>query len=117
MRLRRRCVDAGLEPSAEELPDYLPALLELAALAPDTGEAVLAGQRAPLELVRASLHERGSPYAGLLDCVVDLLPPLTRAQRSRIERLAAEGPPTELVGLEPFGVDVRAPAGSGGAAG
>ncbi len=117
VRLRRRCVEAGLEPSAQELPDYLPALLELAALAPETGEAVLAGQRASLELVRASLHACGSPYAGLLDCVVDLLPPLTRAQRRTIERLAVEGPPAELVGLEPFGVELPAPAGSGRAAG
>lgn len=108
VRLRRRCVEAGLEPSDDELPDYLPVLLELAALAPETGEAVLAGLRAPLELVRASLHDRGSDYAGLLDCVVELLPPLTRAERARIERLAADGPPAELVGLEPFAADPRA---------
>ncbi|MCL4291311.1 MAG: nitrate reductase molybdenum cofactor assembly chaperone [Thermoleophilia bacterium] len=115
VRLRRRCVEAGLEPSAQELPDYLPALLELAALAPETGEAALAGQRASLELVRASLHACGSPYATLLDCVVDLLSPLTRAQRRTIERLAAEGPPAELVGLEPFGVELPAPTRGGGA--
>lgn len=101
VRLKRRFAAAGFVLAESELPDYLPALLEFAALAPDRqGEAVLAEQRASLELVRSRLHERGSRYAVLLDVVVASLPELTRAQAERVRRLAYEGPPTELVGLE-----------------
>jgi nitrate reductase delta subunit len=102
VRLKRRFAACGLALADGELPDYLPALLEFAALAPDgEGAALLAELRAPLELVRSRLHERGSPYALLLDALVAGLPPLTRAQAERARRLAEEGPPTELVGLGP----------------
>lgn len=102
VRLKRRFVSAGLTLHEGELPDYLPALLEFAALAPDgEGEAVLAGLRPQLELVRSRLHERGSPYANLLDALAASLPALTRVQAEQARRLAEEGPPTELVGLEP----------------
>jgi nitrate reductase delta subunit len=103
VRLKRRFAEAGLVLGEGELPDYLPVLLEFAELAPDgAGAQVLAELREPLELVRAALHERGSPYAGLLDALVAGLPKLTRAQLERVRQLAAEGPPAELVGLEPF---------------
>jgi nitrate reductase delta subunit len=77
-------------------------LLEFAALAPDEGVAILNELRAPLELVRSRLHEVESPYAELLDAIVDDLPKPTKAQVDAALRLADEGPPTELVGLEPF---------------
>ena len=102
VRLKRRFAAAGLALADGELPDYLPALLEFAALAPDgEGAALLAELRPQLELVRTRLHERGSAYAHLLDGVVAELPPLTRAQAERARRLAEQGPPSELVGLEP----------------
>jgi nitrate reductase delta subunit len=63
---------------------------------------VLGGLRGAIELVRAALHERKSPYAHLLDATAAALPPLTRRQRAEVERLAVEGPPTELVGLDSF---------------
>jgi nitrate reductase delta subunit len=101
VRLKRRFGAAGLKLADGELPDYLPALLEFAALAPDgEGASLLAELRPQLELVRSRLHERLSPYAHLLDAVVAALPPLTRAQAERARRLAEEGPPTELVGLD-----------------
>jgi nitrate reductase delta subunit len=101
VRLKRRFAAAGLKLADGELPDYLPALLEFAALAPEgEGASLLAELRPQLELVRSRLHERGSPYAHLLDAVVAALPPLTRAQAERARRLAEEGPPTELVGLD-----------------
>jgi nitrate reductase delta subunit len=100
VRLKRRFAEAGFLLDDEELPDYLPVLLEFAALAPE-GRTPLAGLRSPLELVRTRLHERGSPYAHLLDALVATLPPLTRAQADTVRRLAADGPPGELVGLEP----------------
>ncbi len=103
IRLKRRYADAGLPLGDTELPDYLPVMLEFADLAPDgAGEALLADFRAPIELVRAALHDGASPYAHLLDGLCAVLPRPTRAQRAAAHRLALEGPPTELVGLEPF---------------
>jgi len=102
VRLKRRFAAAGLVLAEGELPDYLPALLEFAALAPEEdGEALLAEHRPALELVRSALHGRGSRYAQLLDALVACLPPLTPAQEARARRLAEEGPPVELVGLDP----------------
>lgn len=105
VRLKRRFAEAELALVDGELPDYLPVLLEFAALAPDRGEPLLAELRGPLELVRARLHEAESPYACVLDAVVARLPKLTAGQAEAVRRLALQGPPTELVGLEPFGAD------------
>jgi nitrate reductase delta subunit len=102
VRLKRRYADAGLPLTGPELPDYLPVILEFASLAPTQGEAILNELRAPLELVRTRLHQTDSPYAGLLDALVAALPKPTKAQLDAARRIAEEGPPAELVGLEPF---------------
>ena len=102
VRLKRRFRETGLEISDSELPDYLPVLLEFAALAPAAGEALLVELQVPLQLVRARLHYLDSPYADLFDAVLTRLPKPTKAQVAAARRLAEEGPPTELVGLEPF---------------
>jgi nitrate reductase delta subunit len=101
LRLRQAYAEAGMEPDEGELPDFLPMMLEFAALVP-AGKEVLERNREAIELVAAGLREEGSPYADLLDVVSEALPGLTRRQVARIKRLAAEGPPTEQVGLEPF---------------
>jgi nitrate reductase molybdenum cofactor assembly chaperone NarJ/NarW len=106
VKLKRRYSEAGLELRDAELPDYLPVLLEFAALDPERGEALLNEHRAALELVRARLHDRESRYAEVLDRLVAALPRATRAQIERARRAAEEGPPAELVGLEPFGAEV-----------
>jgi len=102
LKLKQRYAAAGLELSDEELPDYLPVLLEFCAIRPEQGLEALGEHREAIELVRSALHDAGSPYALLLDAVVADLPKLSRAQVSRAARLAADGPPTEQVGLEPF---------------
>ena len=102
VRLKRRYAEAGLPLADGELPDYLPVLLEFAELRPDEGIELLVGLRPSLELVRAALHRRQSPYAGLLDAVCNALPKPTARQLEQARRLALEGPPAELVGLEPF---------------
>jgi nitrate reductase delta subunit len=102
LRLRRAYAAAGLEVTHLELPDYLPLMLEFAALAPEQGLELLDRHRVGIELVRAGLGQAGSPYRALLDAVVAHLPGLTRHQLGRVRRLASEGPPTEEVGLEPF---------------
>jgi nitrate reductase delta subunit len=103
LRLKRLYAAAGLEATGDELPDYLPLVLEFAALGPaDAGETLLREHRAALELLRATLHEAASPYAHLLDALCAGLPRLTAVERERVRRLAADGPPSEQVGLEPF---------------
>lgn len=104
LRLKRLYRAAGLPlEGGGELPDYLPVMLEFAAAAPDgRGEIVLREHRAALELLRFSLRELGSPYAELLDAVCETLGAASPAERALAGRLAAAGPPQELVGLEPF---------------
>ena len=86
-------------------------MLEFAALRPEEGRELLASFRAPLELVREALHDRGSPYAGALDALCEALPRPTARQLEEARRLAEEGPPAELVGLEPFGAPELAEVG------
>ncbi|WP_043630715.1 nitrate reductase molybdenum cofactor assembly chaperone [Nonomuraea candida] len=96
--LKARYRAAGWELLEDELPDFLPVLLEFAALDP-AGVALLREHRAGLELLRAALAERGSPYADVVGAVCDGLPPATAADRDRAARLAAAGPPAESVGV------------------
>ena len=102
LRLKQMYRSAGLPLEGTELPDYLPVMLEFAAAAPGgRGEVVLHEHRAALELVRLSLRERGSPYAEPVEAVCLTLGELPASDRSRVGRLVADGPPSELVGLEP----------------
>jgi nitrate reductase delta subunit len=102
LALKRRYAAAGLALRDGELPDYLPAVLEFASLSPTEGRAVLAEFRPALELVRSALQAAESPYATLLNAASLTLGELSDADRLATERLASEGVPAELVGLEPF---------------
>jgi nitrate reductase delta subunit len=113
LRLKRLYAAAGLEPTSGELPDYLPLLLEFAALAPDgAGDALLREHRPALELLRASLRDVDSPYADLLDALCAGLPRLSALERERIRSLADDGPPSEQVGLRPFAPPEVMPTGA-----
>ena len=92
---------AGLTPPADELPDYLPVVLDFAAVAP-AGADLLRRHRADLELLRRALHEAGTPYARLIDAVCAQLPRLGRRDLLRVRAAEQQGPPAEDVGLEPF---------------
>jgi nitrate reductase delta subunit len=102
LQLKRAYRAAGLELAGNDLPDHLPAVLEFAHLAPEAGIEVLRGFRPALELVWATLHEEDSAYAPLLDAVCNLLPAPSQAELEDARRIAAEGPPSEEVGLEVF---------------
>lgn len=103
VRLKQLYRAAGMPLEGTELPDYLPVMLEFAAGAPGgRGEIVLRENRAALELVRLSLRELDSPYAHLIDAVCATVGEPSAAERALAGRLAAGGPPQELVGLEPF---------------
>ncbi|MEU7053330.1 nitrate reductase molybdenum cofactor assembly chaperone [Streptomyces eurythermus] len=62
----------GLEFSGEELPDFLPAVLEFTARTGETG--LLTEHRGGLEQLRTRLAACGTPYAGVLDAVCAALP-------------------------------------------
>ena len=104
LRLRQLYRAAGLPQEGDgELPDYLPVMLEFGAAAPEgRGEIVLREHRAALELVRLSLRDAGTPYAALLEAVCEAVGEASPAERALAGKLAAGGPPQELVGLEPF---------------
>jgi nitrate reductase molybdenum cofactor assembly chaperone NarJ/NarW len=110
LALKHHYRQAGLEPAGAELPDYLPAVLEFAALTPgDAGGRLLRTHRAGLELLRLALHETASPYAAVLDAVTATLPAMSARQADDVRRLAADGPPAEQVGLDPIGAAPFAP--------
>ena len=92
---------AGLTPCDTELPDYLPMVLDFAAL-DGAGEAILRAHRADLELLRRALEEARTPYVDVLEAVCALLPRLGRADLRRVAEAWEKGPPVEEVGLEPF---------------
>ena len=105
---------AGVELAPGELPDFLPALLELAALSP-VGAELLGTSRPALEALAEGLAEARSGYAGAVGAVLATFGPASRAERAALARLRASGQPTEEVGLEPFGPpELVAPLGVGG---
>jgi len=101
---------AGLVVADGELPDYLPAVLDLAAV-DDAGWALLRANRVGLSLLADALAKDRSVYRRAVDAVLASLPRAGRRERAAAARAARTGPPTELVGLEPFtaapGVEVR----------
>jgi nitrate reductase delta subunit len=84
-----------------ELPDYLPMVLEYAAIVdPADGTALLQEYRSSVELLRLALVEHGTPYGGVLTAVCSTLPGTSPADRKAVMAMAAAGPPMEMVGLE-----------------
>jgi nitrate reductase delta subunit len=92
---------AGFEPVEDELPDYLPLVLDFAALHP-RGEQLLRAHRADLELLLRALRQAESPYADVVAAVCAQLPGLRKPDLARVTRAWEQGPPAEDVGLEPF---------------
>ncbi len=103
LKLKRLFAAMELELATDELPDHLPLLLELADIAgPEAGAEVLREFRPAIELIGARLREQESPYAEVLGALSWLLGPVTDETLESILHLAAQGPPEEQVGLEPF---------------
>ncbi|MGH3768526.1 MAG: nitrate reductase molybdenum cofactor assembly chaperone [Pseudonocardiaceae bacterium] len=106
LRFKHAYRAAGVELGDHELPDHLAVVLEFAATVdPVAGRRLLVEYRPVVELLRLSLQECESPYRAVLDAVCATLPELNVSDRRRVAELAAQGPPEEEVGLEPFGMD------------
>jgi nitrate reductase delta subunit len=113
LRFKQTYLRAGFELDDAELPDHLCVVLEFAAtIDRELGRDLLLDHRAGLELLRLSLRDIRSPWAGLIDAVTATLPPLRGDERDAVRRLAADGPPEEEVGLAPFAAPQFSP-GSG----
>lgn len=94
----------GMEWTGEDLPDYLPAVLEFTAATGD--DALLREHRPALELLRIALTERATPYAQVLDAICATLPGPSPRDQAAAQALARSGPPRESVGLDstvPYG--------------
>lgn len=90
-------------PAGPELPDHLCVVLEFAAIVDqEQGRQLLLDHRAGLELLRISMAEQGSRWAGAIEAVTATFPPLRGDEVEAIRRLAADGPPAEEVGLTPY---------------
>lgn len=106
LRFKHAYRAAGADLGNDELPDHLAVVLEFASTVdPAAGRQLLVEYRPVMELLRQSLGEAGSPYVAVLDAVCATLPDLSVADQRRAAQLAAQGPPDEQVGLEPFGID------------
>lgn len=105
---------AGWQLAADELPDYLPAVLEFSANGDRTIAAGLLGtHRQGIEVLRAALHAVQSPYADVVEAVCLTLGPLDAETERRYLELISAGPPTEMVGLTSFSpLEPFAPAGA-----
>lgn len=95
---------AGWEFDSNDLPDYLPAVLEFSALGdPEIAGALIASHREGVEVLRAALEGLDSPWALIVRTVTLTLPPIDDRTRERFLDLVNEGPPTETVGLSFLG--------------
>ncbi|OAH14258.1 nitrate reductase molybdenum cofactor assembly chaperone [Streptomyces jeddahensis] len=106
VRFKETYREHGLEFTGEELPDFLPVVLEFSA---QMGPVLLKEHRGALELLRLALTDFGTPYARVLDAVCATLPGPSPKDRAEALALARSGPPREEVGLEPFGLITEPP--------
>jgi nitrate reductase molybdenum cofactor assembly chaperone NarJ/NarW len=103
LRFKQTFAASGFDVTDSELPDHLCVVLEYAAtIDHEQGRRLLLDHRAGLELLRLSLTDAGSRWAGAVEAVTTTLPPLHGDEREAVRRLAAEGPPEEEVGLDPY---------------
>jgi nitrate reductase molybdenum cofactor assembly chaperone NarJ/NarW len=93
----------GFSVEGGELPDFLPVVLELAAVGhEDMALALLLEHQSGIHVLRESLDDMRSAYADVVRALEASLPAPSAEVRAAALTLASEGPPAEAVGLEPF---------------
>lgn len=114
LRFKQTYLRAGFELDDAELPDHLCVVLEFAATTDQqAGLKIILDNRAGLELLRLHLAEINSPWSGALESVCATLPALKGKDHEAVERLIADGPDDEQVGLNPYGMPDLAPMPGG----
>ncbi|MDA8392135.1 MAG: nitrate reductase molybdenum cofactor assembly chaperone [Actinomycetota bacterium] len=93
---------AGYRPPERELADFLPALLELAAVS-EVGVDLLVRHGGALWALETELAKASSHYTATVSAVREALGSPTKADRESLSRWRAQGAPSEQVGLEPYG--------------
>ncbi|MBB2910116.1 nitrate reductase delta subunit [Streptosporangium becharense] len=105
LRFKHAFRSSGFELTDGELPDHLAVVCELSARgAVREARRLLLENRPGLELLRKALQAERSPYADVVAAVLATLPPADLRDQEAALRLAAQGPPAEEVGLEPYAV-------------
>lgn len=93
----------GWQLENDQLPDYLPNILELAARTEgeehELVEAMLASHREGIEILHAALLSLSSPWAHVVAALRMALPEVDDATFARMQTLVRQGPPTEMVGM------------------
>ena len=93
----------GWQLENDQLPDYLPNILELAARTEgeehELVEAMLASHREGVEILHAALLSLSSPWAHVVAALRMALPEVDDATFARMQTLVRQGPPTEMVGM------------------
>ena len=103
LRFKQTYLRSGFVLDDTELPDHLCVVLEYAATVDQKlGYGLLLDHRAGLELLRLALTDMRSPWAPAVIALSATLPALQGDEWDAVRRLAAEGPPEEEVGLDPY---------------
>jgi nitrate reductase delta subunit len=111
LRFKQTYLRSGYVLDDSELPDHLCVVLEYAATVDQQlGWRLLLDHRAGLEILRLALADAGSAWRGAVQAITATLPPLAGDELAAIDRLAAEGPPREEVGLTPYATPAFDPA-------
>jgi nitrate reductase molybdenum cofactor assembly chaperone NarJ/NarW len=97
-RMRASYLAQGWQPPEDELPDFLPLVLEFAARCPREGTGLLLEHRAAVEVLRYALASYLSPYADVLRAVCACLPGQGPACHDEALRLVRQGPRARAVG-------------------
>lgn len=99
----------GWEMNGKNLPDYLPYLLELAAITEgedrDLVMGLLASHRDGIEVLAQALQSLSSPWAAVIAALQSVLPIPDPQVKEQIMDLIRTGPPSESVGRDTRGQD------------
>ena len=99
---------AGLELTADELPDHLGVVLEFGASTDrEAAWKLLGDYRAGIEMLLLALQDRQSPWADVIVALRATLPKLDGEGLAAVQRLVEAGPPQEDVGLQAYALDPR----------
>lgn len=108
LHFKQAYLAAGFDPGDGELADHLAVVCEFAAIGDTlTGDALLAEHVGPIGLLASALESMGSPYALVVQAIQTTLPEITPEIAARMEAIATEGPPQELVGLQPYTIGMQ----------
>lgn len=99
---------AGVELSADELPDHLGVVLEFGATTDrEAAWKLLGDYRAGIEMLLVALQDRRSAWTSVIQALRATLPELDGDGLAAVARLIEAGPPQEEVGLEAYALDPR----------